>query len=421
MIEILSFSYKLAYNYPHRISITFKLSEKRYMQSHINLILIQQSHRAPEDIKIDFDLERYQQDPKMQEIIYSQLKIMQVLSSLKDAAVLVEGCASDVTSLHLKRQTTKTLQMIFPKNMQSVDFNSLSNNQAIVLWQNLGPQLLFHMGLIPAIYQTTARKVAPESVVLYNESFKKNLFSYPTLLIKAIGKDELPPYQMPSEKKIYSEFYKEVIEKNPKIFYEREKEALDFALIAAHKSGKKLVALIFGKDHLYGISKLINTEYKDRIVLKEVIDTTEGFICKTREEHLKKLSTEGSLAYKDKQYDLAVEHFQDLVTFWKATPDSTPKKLLSLCTTEFNLGSALLKRSEEKGTDCEDALIHLDQANILSKKDKEKNAKYHTRYLEANKRHQIISFFSENSWKTSREIILDYANENINSPLKTQS
>ncbi len=157
---------------------------------------------------------------------------------------------------------------------------------------------------------------------------------------------------------------------------------------------------------------MINTEYKDRIILKEVIDSTEGFWCAESEAYLKKLEQEGMSAYKKGEYASAAEHYQDLVTFWRATPKLTPKKQSSLYTAEFNLGSSLLKLSEAKGVDCENALLHLEQADILTKDNPEKNKKYHERYLGTAKRHQLLSFFSDESWKTPAQIIIDYASEN---------
>lgn len=175
--------------------------------SPINLVLIQQTHR-PDDIEKKFNLQDYRLKPIIREVIYSQFKIMQILSTLQNAAILTEGCARDVTAADLKKQFSKIFRAIFPTHddLLSLDFNRLTENQLRVLWQSFATQIMFNLGLVPAVYQTlstsTEEKVTLEIIDNFSSSFNEILLKYPNLS-KNMKNEYLSNYQMPSEKRVF--------------------------------------------------------------------------------------------------------------------------------------------------------------------------------------------------------------------------
>ncbi len=358
-------------------------------ESKIELILVLQAHSINKNIVID----GVKQSSDALEILYSQFKIMQIVQSYPEAAVLNEGNHCDVTLIHRKQANILAFREIFPNyaNLYSMDFDNLTENQRIVLTNNQGVQILFHMGCISAIYQTQktkydVSKLAAEYVKIYRQS----LFKFPLLAATAIVNECISYNNLETmgELRDYENHKRNVYERHPAMFSEREKEALDLALVAAQKSGKKQVVLVFGKLHEEGLINLINTIYSDRIVLKKCIDSTEGFNSPGKRKKLAIEHEEAMRLYKREEYEAARTLFEKQVSFWQATPNSTPSKLPTLLNAEYNLGSCLLKMGRLNA-----ALPHLKRtveiSQELNPKNKQDTKKFKDRYEEALKHQQV--------------------------------
>jgi hypothetical protein len=155
------------------------------------------------------------------------------------------------------------------------------------------------------------------------------------------------------------------------MYLNREKEALNFALLAAKKSGKNQVILIFGEAHASGLINLLNTTFHDRIILKECINSSEGFNSRDDQQILKLNTQEATEHYKLGNYLKAVKGFTNAVSFWNATPNSTANKLNALLTSEFNLGSSLFKLAQtDEEASYGPSIPHLEHAMTLARSSK---------------------------------------------------
>ncbi|MEN9449785.1 MAG: hypothetical protein RJA83_399 [Pseudomonadota bacterium] len=361
-------------------------------EEQIELILIQQKHPINEtEVSDGFIF-----SDETNEIIYSQFKIMQILQLYPDATILAEGNMCDVTASDRKENTTYKFRSIFSeyKNFNKMEFDNLTENQRIVLTKNFGVQALFHIGIIDYIYQTTDSKLDMIKMTAdYRDSCRETLMSYPRLAVKALqnGSVSLKDLDTLEELEDYEKFKKTVRQKNPCMFHEREKEALDFSIIAAKKSGKKQVILIFGSAHVAGFIDLIETTYRNKVLLKGCIDSCEGFNNPDKRKELQIQYEAAIKHYKSGEYKSAINGFKTQVCFWQSTPKSTPHRSQSLLTAEFNLGSAFFKLAEsDDAFSYEDAIPHLKNAVTISCESYNqppKTTKYVDRYSEAVKRH----------------------------------
>jgi hypothetical protein len=387
----------------------------------IELILIQQCHLFNiKEVSSEFTL-----DDENSKVIYSQFKIMQIVQSYPDAAILAEGFSYDGVPGYRSEKFASILKQIFPqyKNLCDMEFDQLTETQKTALAKNDGVAILFHMGIIPCIYQAEGLKQDMKKVISdYADSYRETLINYPILADKAMrnGDVSLKDLDTIEELEDYKKFMKTVAQKNPGLFYNKEKEALDFVLTSAKKSGKKQVVLVYGRSHASGFSELIDTIYRDKIILKKSIDSCEGFNHPDQRKELQILHQEATKYYKSGEYKAAIAGFKSQVCFWQATPKSTPTKSSSLLTAEFNLGSSYFKLAESDETlTYEEAIPHLKNAVTLAQEINKSNKKqeikkYVDRYSEAVKRDYVISFFNKTihmPHKISR-LITSYVYEN---------
>lgn len=366
----------------------------------IELILIGQTHSSPRsEKKEDAVLEQ----ETLNNVIYSQFRILQIVQAFPDAVVLNESNSGDVIKKHQKEQYKFAFQTIFPQyqNFSKMEFQALDHNQRTILTNNQATQVLFQLGIIPCIYQTSrSQAIDPKLYTDFIDSYRKTIVQFPNLLAKTHRNYGVQVKDLSSmdELQEYERFMQMVHKKNPGIFLNREKEALDFALIAAQKSGKKQVILIFGRDHMPGFLNLLNTVYKDRIVLKEYIDSSLGFPSQDALKACQLQTSEGMKRYHQLEYRAASDFFAKTISFWKATPSSTPNKLKSLLMAEYNMGSSLFKLAESDETaSYEQSNAYLEQAVDLAKNLQEpKNCKKYVNKLQESKRRACVSaFFSE--------------------------
>ncbi len=387
----------------------FKEVPSTHSQSHtdqeqdnrIEFIFIKMAHPDPISESHDSSVNRKACDSLM--VLYSQFRIMQIVSNLSDVAILSEGLDKDQSSEQLDKRSSEQLKKIFPADVEiaSLDFSSLSKAQTIVLQYNTGFAILLSINKISNIYQTQKYSYEPHIEMMHLSSFlssrRKIIGKYPELhkislscSTQDILFDDLIPPELEDQ---YKQFSKEIRESNPEIFKEREIQALDCALEAAQKSGKKTVALLMGANHVHGITTLINTTYKDRIKLKQVIDSLEGYPHPLKIAHISNYQSKAVAEYKNSNFSLAEKYNRQVLSFWKAVPAKVQGKNDSILGAEFNLGSTLFKLAEENTEySYEQALPHLEQASLFGK-EKGTN-KYQNRFLEAVKRHHISSSVS---------------------------
>ncbi|MBA2649365.1 MAG: hypothetical protein H0U75_07180 [Legionella sp.] len=378
----------------------------------IELILILQAHPIPGN---------YDEINHM-EIVFSQLNIMKIVPHYSNAAVLLEGLTQDIQPTErVSGDNLKFIEEMFPKrsNFCDLDFEQLTLTQKRLLNNKESVLFLFQLGLISCIYKTVQSGVDKEKALAdYAKTYSESLKNFPRLLKKATGKKiiSLRDLNSISELQDYQKFEHVVQQKNPDMFIKREKDALDSVLVAAKKSGKKHIILIFGKAHASGFVTLINTIYRDRITLKNCIDSTEGFYGP---DNIKKLQLERNQAlddYESCQYQNAKGGFERAVSFWRATPNSTAPKLNFLLDAEFNLGSCLYKMAETNQISYKTSIPHLKHANtlvqILTTSD-EDIKKVSNLFFEAVKRHRVISFFNKRHMPpTIAQLITSYSDEN---------
>jgi hypothetical protein len=243
----------------------------------IELILVLQYHSLPailkEQLNVQDDQEKY----------FSQFKIMQILQHYSDVPIFVEGNLNDTDYSKLDDENIKACRLKFPeyKNVAAMDFNDLTSDQKETLSTFRGAGTMLHLGNISCIYQTTEKKRDTQALLTqYARCYKNILKTYPLLSQKSLSAPGKPlELQIePHDKALYLSFKKQLNEANPEIFANREKEALDFVLKICKKNDKSTALLIFGADHLDGFTKLINTSYKDSIILKTVIDSKKGIL-----------------------------------------------------------------------------------------------------------------------------------------------
>jgi tetratricopeptide (TPR) repeat protein len=394
-------------------------------EKRIELILIGQVHSLKGEISSVFYSDAKNSKESQDRPIYSQFRIMQILELYKDAAVLLEGSEVDTLPSKRRDEYTSALQEIFPeyKDFSKMDVDRLTDKQKIILKDNYATTILFHLGKISSVYQTKNQKRNVKKIMAdYFDSYNQLLSSYPDLFVKSMMKEGGAILERDlttlDELKKFKQFCQKFRPKNPDIFYNREKEALDFVIRAAEKSGKKRVVLIFGSGHMESIAELIQKEYQDKIVLKISIDSTEGHNNPDKRKELEIEYQEAMRCYKAGEYKEARPYFEKQVSFWQATPKSTPTKIPSLLASEFNLGSCFLKLAESgEEFSYEEAVKHLKKAVNLEKdinKNKGKQAlqKYSARYEEALRRHCIVSFFNKMQSKNPiAGLVIAYSDE----------
>ncbi len=396
-------------------SASVSIPDDLHKEEKIELILVLQKHPVDaKNVSGDFTL-----DDEKTETIYSQFNTMKIVQRYPDAAVLTEGNHCDVTPSHVKGESGTIFRLIFPeyKNLHEMKFDKLTENQITVLTNNLGVQILLHMGITPCIYQTAKTKLDMRRLTTaYADSYRECLKNYPILAVKALQNGSLSLKNLDTLDEIeeYEKFKKEVRQKNPDMFYHREKEALEFVLVAAKKSGKKQVVLIFGSAHAAGFVELIETMYRHQIILTKCIDSCEGFNNADERRRLELQHAEAVKCYKAGEYQRAVTGFVREVSFWQATPESTPTKFSSLLTCEFNLGSSLFKLAESDETcSYEEAIPHLKKAATIAQGANIPAKKYIDRHAEAIKRHYLTSFFSKiGASNAVSRLVISYSVEN---------
>lgn len=214
------------------------------------------------------------------EVVYSQLRVMQVLQSYPHAAIVGEHLVQEASSQdRIGGEDLAFLKELFPQyqHLNRLSFNQLNQFQKMLLNKKEGIDILFHLGLIPHIYPGSSRQLDGDKLLAkYKKSYFECLEKFPILGAKRAVR--LRDLGSPRELQAYQDFAQMVRENNPEIFEYREKDALDSVLRAANQSGKDQVVLVFGKDHARGFVELIKTTYKERIHLKLCIDSTAGFI-----------------------------------------------------------------------------------------------------------------------------------------------
>lgn len=393
----------------------------------IELVLVLHRHLITQSLNPDAE----------KSVAFSQFKTMQVLTSdndCKNAIILYEGCDQVIRPEGRNTQMTFILQeKVFPnyRSLNTIDFNSLTQDHLDVLFENTSVTLLYNLQLIDFIYPVTHIKDESVAKEEYKRAYQKNLANYPTLLSKACFRTEYSNELLldcitMQDQLACKEFFKAVYKDNPAGFINREKRALDSVIKACSETNNKKAVLIFGRDHAEGIKNLIETQYNGQIELKKIIDTTIGCPVGCNIEWMQKINQEAMACQANKNYKDAIIHFENIAKFWYATPSSTSGRNEALLKTEFNLGTTLLLQSENDPSKMNEAVEHFKAAHDLAiSSGQQKNNLYTQQYDEAlskllskqmkdNK--QTLKFLlsdriqSTNPWNVYKEAVQKYKN-----------